>query len=137
MAAVHSSCRLCIHIATKIHLKEERTPKFTNHPCSCSTKKGTVYHLFIRERGWFKLESIYMRYGSFTIVITLQSKDIERSGQLTLGALESAVLGKFRSLNHVPVWKDERPPSIRGGDDLKLYRIYPVGLTQHQAFVRF
>ncbi|CAD6265193.1 unnamed protein product [Miscanthus lutarioriparius] len=85
MAAVHSSCRLCIHIATKIHLKEERTPKFANRPCSCSSKKGTVYHLFIRERGRFKSESIYMR-----------------SGQLTLGALESAVLGKFRSLNHVP-----------------------------------
>ena len=78
MAAVHSSCHLCIHIATKIHLKEERTPKFTNRPCSCSTKKGTIYHLFIRERGRFKSESIYMRYGSFTIVLTLQSKDIER-----------------------------------------------------------
>ncbi|CAD6245484.1 unnamed protein product [Miscanthus lutarioriparius] len=120
MAAVHSSCRLCIHIATKIHLKEEMTPKFTNRPCSCSSKKGTVYHLFVRERGRFKSESIYMR-----------------SGQLTLGALESAVLSKFRSLNHIPVWKDERPPSIRGGDDLKVYRIYPVGLTQRQALYGF
>ncbi|CAO2188570.1 unnamed protein product [Urochloa humidicola] len=102
MAAVHSSCRLCIHIATKIHEKEERTPKFTNRPCSCSSKKGTVYHLFVRERGQFKSESVYLR-----------------SGQMTQRALESAVLAKFRSLNHVPVWKDERPPSIRGGDDLK------------------
>ncbi|KAG2584483.1 putative fucosyltransferase-like protein [Panicum virgatum] len=120
MAAVHSSCRLCIHIATKIHEKEERTPKFANRPCSCSSKKGTVYHLFVRERGQFKSESIYLR-----------------SGQITLGALESAVLAKFRSLNHVPVWKDERPPSIRGGDDLKVYKIYPVGLTQRQALYGF
>ncbi|CAL4999314.1 unnamed protein product [Urochloa decumbens] len=60
-----------------------------------------------------------------------------RSGQITLGALESAVLAKFRSLNHVPVWKDERPPSIRGGDDLKVYKIYPVGLTQRQALYGF
>ncbi|VAI87236.1 unnamed protein product [Triticum turgidum subsp. durum] len=89
MAAVHSSCRLCIHIATKIHEKEEKTPKFMNRSCSCSSKRGTVYHLFVRERGRFKTESIYLR-----------------SDQLTLGALESAVHGKFRSLKHVPVWRE-------------------------------
>jgi hypothetical protein len=77
MAAVHSSCRLCIHIATKIHLKEEMTPKFTNRPCSCSSKKGTVYHLFVRERGRFKSESIYMRYGSLTVVLTLYFWDMK------------------------------------------------------------
>ncbi|KQJ98635.1 putative fucosyltransferase-like protein [Brachypodium distachyon] len=120
MAAVHSSCRLCIHIATKIHEKEERTPKFMNRPCSCSSKKGTVYHLYVRERGRFKTESIYLR-----------------SDELTLGALESAVHAKFRSLNHVPVWKDERPASIRGGDELKVYRIYPIGLTERQALYKF
>lgn len=63
MAAVHSSCRLCIHVATKIHEKEERTPKFMNRPCSCSSKRGKVYHLFVRERGRFKTESIFLRYG--------------------------------------------------------------------------
>jgi hypothetical protein len=52
-----------------------------------------------------------------------------KSGQLTPGALESAVLGKFRPLNHVPVWKDERPP--------KVHRIYLVGLTQRQALHGF
>ncbi|KAM3211005.1 hypothetical protein ACQJBY_064695 [Aegilops geniculata] len=65
MAAVHSSCRLCIHIATKIHEKEERTPKFMNRSCSCSSKRGTVYHLFVRERGRFKTESIYLRSVNF------------------------------------------------------------------------
>jgi len=75
MAAVHSSCRLCIHIDTNIHEKEERTPKLTNHPCSCSSKKGTVYHLFIWE-GRFKSESICMRYGNFTIVLTIYLWDL-------------------------------------------------------------
>uniref|UniRef100_A0A453RVK0 Uncharacterized protein n=1 Tax=Aegilops tauschii subsp. strangulata TaxID=200361 RepID=A0A453RVK0_AEGTS len=60
-----------------------------------------------------------------------------RSDQLTLGALESAVHGKFRSLKHVPVWKDERPSSIRGGDELKVYKIYPIGLTERQALYKF
>ncbi|KAK1607480.1 hypothetical protein QYE76_031153 [Lolium multiflorum] len=120
MAAVHSSCRLCIHIATKIHEKEERTPKFMNRTCSCSSKKGTVYHLFVRERGRFKSESIYLR-----------------SNKLTLGDLESVVHAKFGSINHVPVWKDERPSSIRGGNELKVYKIYPVGLTERQALYKF
>lgn len=59
-----------------------------------------------------------------------------RSGNLTLEALESAVLAKFNSLKHVPIWKQERPESIRGGE-LKVYRIYPVGLTQRQALYTF
>lgn len=60
-----------------------------------------------------------------------------RSSNLTLEALKSAVLQKFTSLNHVPVWKPERPESIRGGNELKIYRIYPVGLTQRQALYSF
>jgi glycoprotein 3-alpha-L-fucosyltransferase len=51
--------------------------------------------------------------------------------------LESAVHAKFRSINHVPVWKDERPSSIRGGNELKVYKIYPVGLTERQALYTF
>ncbi|VAI87239.1 unnamed protein product [Triticum turgidum subsp. durum] len=62
---------------------------------------------------------------------------VHQSDQLTLGALESAVHGKFRSLKHVPVWKDERPSSIRGGDELKVYKIYPIGLTERQALYKF
>lgn len=56
---------------------------------------------------------------------------------LTLEGMEAAVLSKFKSLNHTPVWRNERPKSIRGGDDLKIYRIYPVGLTQRQALYSF
>lgn len=60
-----------------------------------------------------------------------------RSGNLTLETLEAAVLKKFKSLKHVPIWKQERPKSIRGGDELKVYRVYPVGLTQKQALYTF
>ena len=60
-----------------------------------------------------------------------------RSGNLTLEALENAVVAKFKSLRHVPVWKKERPESIRGGDELKVYRIYPAGMTQRQALYTF
>ncbi|CAL5333722.1 unnamed protein product [Camellia sinensis] len=54
-----------------------------------------------------------------------------RSSNLTLETLESAVLLKFKSLkHHVPIWKLQRPESIRGGDELKIYSVYPVGKTQ-------
>ncbi|KAF7810969.1 glycoprotein 3-alpha-L-fucosyltransferase A [Senna tora] len=120
MAAVHSSCRLCIHLATTIREKEEKSPGFKNRPCKCTRGLETVYHIYVRERGRFEMESIYLR-----------------SNNLTLDALKSAVLKKFTSLNHVPVWKPERPESIRGGNELKIYRIYPVGLTQRQALYSF
>ncbi|KAK4769295.1 hypothetical protein SAY86_027445 [Trapa natans] len=118
MAAVHSSCRLCIHLATGIREKEEKSPAFKKRPCKCSRGSETVYHLYVRERGRFEMESIFLR-------------------SLTLEALESAVLKKFNSLKLVPIWKEERPASIRGGDGLKVYRIYPVGLTQRQALYTF
>ncbi|KAK6136906.1 hypothetical protein DH2020_029351 [Rehmannia glutinosa] len=60
-----------------------------------------------------------------------------RSDNLTLEALSSAVSMKFNSLKHVPVWKSERPESIRGGNELKVYKIYPVGLTERQALYTF
>ncbi|XP_064986757.1 glycoprotein 3-alpha-L-fucosyltransferase A-like isoform X2 [Musa acuminata AAA Group] len=119
MAAVHSSCRLCIFLATKIREKEEMALQFQKRPCKCTTGSGTVYHLYVRERGRFHMESIFLR-----------------SGRLTLRELESAVLSKFQSVNHTPLWKKERPESLRG-DNLKIYRIYPVGLTQRQALYSF
>ncbi|KAH9656038.1 glycoprotein 3-alpha-L-fucosyltransferase A [Citrus sinensis] len=120
MAAVHSSCRLCIYLATKIQEREETNPAFRKRPCKCTRGSETVHHLYVRERGMFKMVSIFLR-----------------SGSLTLKALESAVLAKFKSLKHVPIWKQERPKSIRGEDELKIYRIHPVGLTQRQALYEF
>ncbi|KAG8650878.1 hypothetical protein MANES_07G078000v8 [Manihot esculenta] len=119
MAAVHSSCRLCIHLATMIRQKEERSPGFKKRPCRCTRGSETLYHLYVRERGRFEMVSIFLR-----------------SGNLTLNALESEVLKKFNSMKHIPVWKEERPESLRGGD-YKVYRIYPVGMTQRQALYTF
>lgn len=61
MAAVHSSCRLCIHLATTIREKEERSPDVPFRPCKCSRGKDTVYHAYVRERGRFEMESIFLR----------------------------------------------------------------------------
>lgn len=116
MAAVHSSCRLCIHLATSIRENEEKSPGFKKRPCKCSRGSETVYHIYVRERGRFEMESIFLR-----------------SSNLSIEALESAVLKKFSYLKLVPIWKPERPESIRGGDELKIYRIYPLGKTQRQA----
>ncbi|KAK7319869.1 hypothetical protein RJT34_04597 [Clitoria ternatea] len=120
MAAVHSSCRLCIHLATISREKEEKSPDFKKRPCKCTRGPETVYHIYVRERGRFEMESIYLR-----------------SSNLTLEALKSAVFMKFKSLNHVPVWKAERPEILRRGNELKIYRIYPVGLTQREALYTF
>lgn len=61
MAAVHSSCRLCIHLATAIWEKEEKILSSKNRPCKCTRGSRTVYHLYVRERGRFKMESIFLR----------------------------------------------------------------------------
>ncbi|KAF8093668.1 hypothetical protein N665_0381s0027 [Sinapis alba] len=121
MAAVHSSCRLCIFLATRIQEQEEKTLSFKKRPCKC-TRVGsdTVYHVFVRERGRFEMESIFLR-----------------GKHLTLEALESAVVAKFKSLNNEPVWKKERPPSLKGDNELRVHRIYPLGLTQRQALYKF
>jgi len=117
MAAVHSSCRLCIHLATQIQEKDERAKDIAQHrPCKCKRGSETLYHLYVRERGRFEMQSVFIR-----------------SQNLTLRGLELAVLSKFRSLEYIPIWKTERPEMIRGSNKLKIYRIYPVGLTQRQA----
>ncbi|CAI9101941.1 OLC1v1000111C1 [Oldenlandia corymbosa var. corymbosa] len=121
MAAVHSSCRLCIFLATKIQEAEEKnSTEFQNRPCKCTRGSETVYHVYVRERGRFEMLSIFLR-----------------SSNLTLDSLESAVLSTFNSRKHVPVWKDERPEKLKGGNELKIYRIHPLGLTQRQALYSF
>ncbi|KAL0743216.1 hypothetical protein Bca4012_084729 [Brassica carinata] len=120
MAAVHSSCRLCIFVATRIRELEEKSPEFKKRPCRCTRGSKTVYHLYVRERGTFDMESIFLR-----------------DGDLTLEALESAVLTKFKSLRHEPIWKKERPASLRGGGVVRVHAIYPLGLTQRQALYNF
>ncbi|XP_039001780.1 glycoprotein 3-alpha-L-fucosyltransferase A-like [Hibiscus syriacus] len=119
MAAVHSSCRLCIQLVTIFQEEEEKNPDVQKRPCKCEMGSETVYHLYVREQGRFEMDSIFLR-----------------SRNMTLEALEAAVLMHFKSRKHEPIWKWERPESIRGGE-LKVYRIYPLGLTQRQALYTF
>lgn len=56
-----------------------------------------------------------------------------RSTNLTTSGLKNAVFTKFKSLNHVPIWWDERPAVIRGDGTLKIHTLYPVGLNQRKA----
>ncbi|KAJ4767694.1 Glycoprotein 3-alpha-L-fucosyltransferase [Rhynchospora pubera] len=114
MSTVHSSCRLCIHIATKLREKEEKLLKFQKRPCKCRSNRGILYHLFVRERGRFEMVSVFL-------------------SDLKMAAMKDAVLDKFKLLNHTPIWKDQRPEKIRGDNKLKIYKIYPVGITQQQA----
>ncbi|KAI5440737.1 hypothetical protein KIW84_010273 [Lathyrus oleraceus] len=119
--------QLYIHLAAfaftwphRVERRKKKSPTLKKRPCKCTRGSETVYHIYVRERGRFEMKSIYLR-----------------SGNLTLEALKSAVLAKFTSLNHVPVWKSERPEVLKGGDELKIYRIHPAGLTQRQALYTF
>lgn len=56
-----------------------------------------------------------------------------RESNLTLKGLVEAVLQKFTAIQHEPIWKGDRPEMIRGDSNLRVYRIYPVGLTQREA----
>lgn len=86
----------------------------------------------------FYLLSIYKLFHVLlsSLMLSLNNRycwNLCRSSNLSLEAFESAVLSKFKSLKHVPIWKEERPQILRGGDELKLYRVYPLGMTQRQA----
>jgi len=56
-----------------------------------------------------------------------------RESSLTVKKLKEAVLRKFTAIKHEPIWKKERPEMIKGDPNLRIYRIYPVGLTQREA----
>ncbi|KAL3689893.1 hypothetical protein R1sor_016202 [Riccia sorocarpa] len=120
MAAVHSSCRLCIYLATKIRMREEKklaASRKKPRPCRCTDDSGVVtFHLYVRERGRFELQSVFLK-----------------SKELTVGGLRRAVLAKFEAINHVPIWWEERPAVIRGDGTLKIFTLYPVGLSQRNA----
>ncbi|KAL5128553.1 Glycoprotein 3-alpha-L-fucosyltransferase A [Glycine soja] len=60
MAVVHSSCRLCIHLAKVSREKEENSPGFNKCPCNSTRGQKIVYHIYVREKGRFEMESIYL-----------------------------------------------------------------------------
>lgn len=93
MAAVHSSCRLCIFLATNIQKKEEANEKFQKRPCSCTSNHETTYHLFVRERGRLKTESIFLRYCEISLSLSLVPSAIFQYSLLVL--LDPCSLNEF------------------------------------------
>ncbi|KAJ7553056.1 hypothetical protein O6H91_06G083200 [Diphasiastrum complanatum] len=72
MSAVHSSCRLCIHLATKIRLQEEALLDLSKkRSCRCTENSESWFHLYVRERNRFEMESLYLRYLGWTILSLL------------------------------------------------------------------
>ncbi|MBA0848711.1 hypothetical protein Goshw_005963 [Gossypium schwendimanii] len=137
MAAVHSSCRLCIHIATTIWEKEEKDSDAKKRPLA----DQTLERRYIPEMSMLDFSlgflSSYSEKSLKGFTEGVRTPTLKGSGNMTLKALEVAVLTHFKFRKHVPIWKPERPESLRGGDELKVHRIYPLGLTQRRALYTF
>lgn len=116
MAVVHSSCRLCLLLGTRLRLEEEKKKGLQNRPCKCKHGVDIIHHLYVRERGKFEMESIFLR-----------------SSNMTVAGLHHAIISKFSSLHYVPIFKAGRPKIIEGDDVLRIHRVYPIGLTQREA----
>jgi glycoprotein 3-alpha-L-fucosyltransferase len=124
---VHSSCRLCIHLATQIRAAEDAAS--APLPCRCrrSAAGATVHHVRVRERGLFHFRDVFLE-----------------SGNLTVAALHHAILQEFGQAGHRPTWAAHRP-DFRSGTpwwepasaeapiDLRIYKVYAVGETQRAA----
>eukprot|EP00850_Spirogloea_muscicola_P019814 SM000200S05804 [mRNA] locus=s200:10930:12586:+ [translate_table: standard] len=122
MSAVHSSCRLCIHIASRMQEVEEELQRSTR-PCRCKESDGkrglrTVYHARIRERGSFNFRSFYIR-----------------SNNLNLANVVSEVEALFKGVEGTPIWTSKRPSVLKPPPHaaLNIYRIYPANATQRAA----
>lgn len=77
-----------------------------------------MFHIFVRERGKFYFEHIFLK-----------------SNELTLENLEKAILREFEGKQYEPIWKSKRPEVLVRKNDLslKIYHIYPYNVTQREA----
>jgi glycoprotein 3-alpha-L-fucosyltransferase len=127
LGVVHSSCRLCIHLATEIRAAEDAA----SAPLPCRCRKPltgtTVHHVRVRERGRFDFRDVFLE-----------------SGNVTMAALHHAILREFKQAGHRPIWVSHRPdfrsempwwePAAEDVPvDLRIYRVYAVGATQRAA----
>ena len=130
LSVVHSSCGLCIHLATRIHAAEEAAQQLQRQPpCSCRRGPGgaVVHHVLVRERGRFESMDVFLD-----------------GGNLTVAGLLAAIRQAFSKAGHVPIWQPHRP-DFKGGArvvgvdaggvpiELRIYRVYQVGQTQRAA----
>lgn len=128
LSVVHSSCSLCIHLATRIRMAEEAAQQLRRQPpCSCRRAPGgaVVHHLLVRERGRFESRDVFLD-----------------GGNLTVAGLHAAINQAFGRAGQVPIWQSHRP-DFKGGArgigefntpiELRIYRVYQVGQTQRAA----
>lgn len=130
LSVVHSSCGLCIHLATRIRAAEEASQRLQRQPpCSCRQGPGgaVVHRVLVRERGRFESRDVFLE-----------------GGNLTVAGLHVAIGQAFSKAEHVPIWQPHRPDFKGGarevgGDgggapiELRIYRVYQVGETQRAA----
>eukprot|EP00850_Spirogloea_muscicola_P002797 SM000011S18975 [mRNA] locus=s11:154637:156615:- [translate_table: standard] len=117
ISAVHSTCRLCILLATCIQEREELqlSPK---RPCRCreSWAKGILYHVRVRER---------MRFSFKDVFLYLEG--------LTLRSFCAKVVRTFGAYMYQPIWHNVRPNALKSQGPLKVFRVYPAYATQKAA----
>ncbi len=109
MAIVHSACRLCLYLATRIQLKESESL----HPSTWTCKQSWV--VFVRERG---------RIGFERIRLFLPS---------SMELLFKAVKLHYEKIDYKPIWVGHRKDYRQSSKKLNIYRIYPVTKTQREA----
>ncbi|BDA42419.1 Putative fucosyltransferase-like protein [Coccomyxa sp. Obi] len=125
LSVVHSSCSLCIHLATRIRAAEEAVQP-RQLPCSCrrGPRGSVVHHVLVRERGRFDSRDVF-----------LEGKN------MTVAGLHEAIQQAFSNAKHVPIWRSHRPDfkarawetASDGPVELRIYRVYQVGHTQRAA----
>eukprot|EP00850_Spirogloea_muscicola_P008860 SM000048S16572 [mRNA] locus=s48:572942:574862:+ [translate_table: standard] len=117
ISAVHSTCRLCILLATRIQEREklQLAPK---RPCRCreSWAKGILYHVRVRE---------HMRFSFRDFFVYLEG--------LTLRSFCAKVTRTFGAYTYQPIWHNVRPGALKSQGPLKVFRIYPAHATQKAA----
>ena len=124
LSVVHSTCSLCIHLATRIRAAEEAVQP-RQLPCSCRRDPSgvVVHHVMVRERGQFGSRDVFLE-----------------GNNMTVAGLHGAIKQAFSNAKHVPIWRFHRPDykagetrSGIGAVDLRIYRVYQVGQTQRVA----
>ena len=124
LAVVHSTCRLCIHVADRIRAIEASR----NQPETCICHRPqmdiSIFRFYIRERGRFEFLDAYL-----TLL------DLKHFHESIWEAFDSLFQGDFR-----PIWADERneqgrrsPNKERNIPKFEIYHVYKHGKNQRDA----
>lgn len=103
---------------------EQTSAEGANRPCSCVEKQvnwgrqsqsRTVFHLYVRERNAFQYLDVFVR-----------------SDDLSLAALEEAVMQRFRAVDYVPLFI-KYGSQKRFTEGWRVFKIYPVLTNQRRV----